>query len=152
VPCCVSTSAYKMNDCSFHFRLTNSEDTFCRACTAVNSQTERNASDVRYRSTKIRKILKLLRKIEKQPDTGKTIIFSEFVKMLDIIARVLDEESIRYVRCEYLSCSSLILTFITRHFRRWFHERCPTSNIFGCNQGQSTSQSDPYINKSRQFW
>ncbi|PVG00917.1 hypothetical protein CPB86DRAFT_753986 [Serendipita vermifera] len=81
-----------------HAVLSNSEDTFCRTCAAVNRQTERKASDVRYRSTKIRKILKILRKIEKSPDTGKTIIFSEFVKMLDIIAGVLDEESIRYVR------------------------------------------------------
>lgn len=59
-------------------------------------------TDVTYRSTKIRKMLELLRAIENQHDPGKTIIFSEFVKMLDIVAGVLKEEGMRFVRCEVL--------------------------------------------------
>ena len=44
-------------------------------------------------------MIRLLREFEARPDTGKTIIFSEFVKMLDLVAGVLDEERIGYVRC-----------------------------------------------------
>ena len=44
-------------------------------------------------------MIKLLREIENRPDSGKTIIFSEFVKMLDVVAGVLEEERIRFVRC-----------------------------------------------------
>jgi len=44
-------------------------------------------------------MVKLLREIEGQRDTGKTIIFSEFVKMLDVVAGILEEERIRFVRC-----------------------------------------------------
>lgn len=82
------------------YRLRSSEVTYCRPCAAANSRTEHTASDPRYRSTKIRAMLDLLREIETRPDTGKTIIFSEFVKMLDLVSGILDEERIRYVRCE----------------------------------------------------
>lgn len=45
-------------------------------------------------------MIKLLREFESRPDTGKTIIFSEFVKMLDVVAGILEEERIRFVRCK----------------------------------------------------
>ncbi|KIM23238.1 hypothetical protein M408DRAFT_332443 [Serendipita vermifera MAFF 305830] len=81
-----------------HEILRASETTYCRRCAIANARTEHTASDPRYRSTKIRTMLKLLREIEDRPDTGKTIIFSEFVKMLDVVSGILDEERITYVR------------------------------------------------------
>lgn len=83
-------------------RLDDSSETYCRSCALAHKATQRTSNDSRYRSAKIRQILKLLVKIEKTPDAGKTIIFSDFVKMLDIVARVLEEERIRFVRCKWL--------------------------------------------------
>ena len=79
--------------------LDSSETTYCRSCAMVQKQRSLTATDSAYRSTKIRCILKLLKEIDSKPDNGKTIIFSEFTSMLDIVAAVLDEERIRYVRC-----------------------------------------------------
>jgi SNF2 family DNA or RNA helicase len=84
------------------YSLKASEDTHCRGCAAVYRETGRRVTDVGYRSTKVRKMLELLRAIENQDDPGKTIIFSEFVKMLDIVAGVLKEEGMRFVRCKVL--------------------------------------------------
>ncbi|CAG7854171.1 Uncharacterized ATP-dependent helicase C582.10c [Serendipita indica DSM 11827] len=81
-----------------HRDLDSSEETYCRSCAMVQKQRALTANDTTYRSTKIRCILKLLKDIDSKPDNGKTIIFSEFTSMLDIVAAVLDEERIRYVR------------------------------------------------------
>lgn len=52
-------------------------------------------------SAKIRMILKLLQDIEERSDcTEKTIIFSQFTSMLDLIMPFLKEKGIRFVRCE----------------------------------------------------
>ncbi|KAG9053546.1 hypothetical protein FS842_007883, partial [Serendipita sp. 407] len=78
--------------------LTENEETYCRTCLIAQKRTALTASNTMYRSSKIRRILEILDKIHERPDTGKTIIFSEFTQMLDIIAAVLTEEGIRYVR------------------------------------------------------
>jgi len=54
-----------------------------------------------YRSAKIRKILELLEYIKgHEGGVQKTIIFSQFVKMIDLISPVLKEMGIGHVRCE----------------------------------------------------
>ncbi len=54
-----------------------------------------------YRSAKIRKILELLGSIKRyEGGVQKTIIFSQFVKMIDLIAHVFKEMGITHVRCE----------------------------------------------------
>jgi len=51
-------------------------------------------------SAKIRMILKLLQDIDDRSDgEEKTIIFSQFTSMLDLIAPFLKEKGIRFVRC-----------------------------------------------------
>lgn len=51
-------------------------------------------------SAKIRMILKLLQNIDDRSDgEEKTIIFSQFTSMLDLIAPFLKEKGIRFVRC-----------------------------------------------------
>jgi SNF2 family DNA or RNA helicase len=51
-------------------------------------------------STKIRKILELLGDIEDRGEGEKTIIFSQFTSMLDLIEPFLKAEQIKYVRCK----------------------------------------------------
>jgi SNF2 family DNA or RNA helicase len=57
-------------------------------------------------SAKVRKILELLEEIEEREDRGKpsdekTIVFSQFTSMLDIIQLFLRSRGMTYVRCEY---------------------------------------------------
>jgi len=76
-------------------------------------------------SAKIRKLLELLKEInlrekDKGEPTGeKTIVFSQFTTMLDLIQLFLKDAGISFVRCEllfgiYLSTMSLMLYFSLR--------------------------------------
>lgn len=51
-------------------------------------------------SAKIRKILELLDAIEERGEGEKTIIFSQFTSMLDLIEPFLKADGIKYVRCK----------------------------------------------------
>lgn len=57
------------------------------------------ASDLPPDSAKIRMILELLGKVDERDDEEKTIIFSQFTSMLDLIQPFLKAEGIRHVRC-----------------------------------------------------
>ena len=52
-------------------------------------------------SAKIRKILELLEEIEERGEEEKTIIFSQFTSMLDLIEPFLKAKGIKYVRCKW---------------------------------------------------
>ena len=53
-------------------------------------------------SAKIRTVLKLLREIDQRSDSEeKTIIFSQFTSMLDLLEPFLRAEGIKFVRCKY---------------------------------------------------
>ena len=82
------------------------DDGACSECTAVVAKAKRvSESDLPPDSSKTRKIVELLREIDGRSNgEDKTIIFSQFTSMLDIIEPFLDAEGIRYVRCE---CSVL---------------------------------------------
>jgi len=89
---------------TFSSSLKPEEENHCRACRkAFVSVVQKAMSEdgTIYRSAKIRKILELLAHI-KQNERGvqKTIIFSQFVKMIDLISLVLKEMGIAHVRCE----------------------------------------------------
>jgi SNF2 family DNA or RNA helicase len=74
-------------------------DNHCVDCVPLAMQAKMQAED-RPASAKIRMILKLLREIDDRSDgEEKTIIFSQFTSMLDLIEPFLREEGIRYVRC-----------------------------------------------------
>ena len=52
--------------------------------------------------SKTRKIIELLKEIdERSHGEDKTIIFSQFTSMLDIIEPFLEAEGIEYVRCKF---------------------------------------------------
>ena len=51
--------------------------------------------------------MKLLKEIEDRGEGEKTIIFSQFTSMLDIIEPFLKAQGIRYVRCKWKTPSLL---------------------------------------------
>lgn len=61
----------------------------------------RQAEKTQPSSAKIRMILKLLGEIDERSSEEKTIIFSQFTKMLDLIEPFLKDKGIVYVRCEF---------------------------------------------------
>lgn len=73
-------------------------ESYCIDCAplAIQAKLEDDQS-----SAKIRMILKLLRDIDERSDgEEKTIIFSQFTSMLDLIEPFLREAGARYVRCQ----------------------------------------------------
>ena len=76
--------------------------THCRGCVPLAKEAQRAERD-RPSSAKIRKILQLLREIDERSEgVEKTIIFSQFTSMLDLIEPFLNEKGIKYVRCELI--------------------------------------------------
>lgn len=72
----------------------------CVDCAPLAIQAKQQESD-RPMSAKIRAILKLLADIDERSEgEEKTIIFSQFTSMLDLIEPFLKENGIRFVRCE----------------------------------------------------
>ncbi|KDQ54158.1 hypothetical protein JAAARDRAFT_697737 [Jaapia argillacea MUCL 33604] len=75
----------------------------CLDCASVARKARRKStrsgpSDLPPNSSKTRKILELLREIEERGEGEKTIIFSQFTSMLDLIEPFLDAEGFKYVR------------------------------------------------------
>lgn len=87
-------------------------DTHCQECHKLTGLARRKSitrpgSNLPPDSAKIREILRLLRDIQENDGDGsgdgegeKTIIFSQFTSMLDLIQPFLTEEGIKHVRCE----------------------------------------------------
>jgi SNF2 family DNA or RNA helicase len=111
------------NRCTSSLDPTNSEpdegsgapSKYCTDCAPIAKQAELKAkakgSGTLRDSAKIRKILQLMREIDERSDnTEKTIIFSQFTSMLDIIQDFLDVEGIKYVRCENTFPTFLIVS------------------------------------------
>ncbi|KAF7337965.1 SNF2 family DNA-dependent ATPase [Mycena venus] len=74
------------------------DEAYCIDCAPLAIQAKIEDED-HNSSAKIRMILKLLREIDSRSDgEEKTIIFSQFTTMLDLIEPFLREEGIRYVR------------------------------------------------------
>ena len=86
------------------FRLEGPGET-CPECTSIMVKTRRtsegNKSQKVPHSAKTRKIMDILHKVQDDSDgTEKTIIFSQFTSMLDVIENFLRDEGIKFVRCE----------------------------------------------------
>ncbi|KIJ59865.1 hypothetical protein HYDPIDRAFT_117943 [Hydnomerulius pinastri MD-312] len=73
------------------------DSTHCKDCSSiVNAVSDPSLPP---ESAKIRKILDILRKIDERSDgVEKTIIFSQFTSMLDLIEPFLDKEGVKHVR------------------------------------------------------
>jgi SNF2 family DNA or RNA helicase len=74
-------------------------ETHCVDCAPLAIQAKLQ-SEGRTSSAKIRMILKLLHDIDERAEGEKTIIFSQFTSMLDLIEPFLRDRGIKYVRCE----------------------------------------------------
>ncbi|KAF8960935.1 SNF2 family N-terminal domain-containing protein [Flammula alnicola] len=73
-------------------------NTHCRDCVPLAIQAKRAERD-RPSSAKIRMVLKLLKQIDARSNREeKTIIFSQFTSMLDLLEPFLSEKGIKYVR------------------------------------------------------
>ncbi|KAF8639149.1 hypothetical protein AX17_001638 [Amanita inopinata Kibby_2008] len=73
------------------------QNNYCIDCEPLARKAE-EAERERPSSAKIRKILEILRDIGDRSEGEKTIIFSQFTSMLDLIEPFLKDEGIRYVR------------------------------------------------------
>lgn len=77
--------------------------THCRECQPLAKTTEPALnSNLPPESAKIKKILHILKTIDERSEgVEKTIIFSQFTTMLDLIEPFLDAHGIKHVRCTY---------------------------------------------------
>jgi Superfamily II DNA/RNA helicases, SNF2 family len=74
-------------------------ETHCIDCAPLAIQAKLQ-SEGRTSSAKIRMILKLLHDIDERGEGEKTIVFSQFTSMLDLIEPFLRDRGIKYVRCK----------------------------------------------------
>jgi SNF2 family DNA or RNA helicase len=88
---------------------TDEWSTHCQGCIPLAKEAQR-AERERPSSAKIRMILQLLKEIdERSKNEEKTIIFSQFTSMLDLIEPFLNEKGIKYVRCEFFFLAENVL-------------------------------------------
>ena len=84
----------------------NRDATYCTGCEELNNKARRKSlaavtGSVPPESAKIRETMRLLNDIsERSNGEEKTIIFSQFTSMLDLIEPFLRDKGIRFVRCE----------------------------------------------------
>lgn len=71
-------------------------DRFCRDCAMLRAMRVDGLST----SAKLRKIMEILDEIEDRGEGEKTIVFSQFTSMLDLIEPFLKKRGVRFVRCE----------------------------------------------------
>lgn len=70
----------------------------CSTCASVGVTSKASSHPD---SAKIRKILMILKEIDERSDASeKTIIFSQFTSMLDLLEPFLDKEGVKFVRCK----------------------------------------------------
>lgn len=82
------------------------ESSYCTGCESLAAKARRKShtnglNTLPPDSAKIRTILELLQDIDERSDgQEKTIIFSQFTSMLDLIQPFLREAGVKFVRCE----------------------------------------------------
>lgn len=129
---------------SYHFRLTTEniakDGEHCNDCIEIARKARRKSmppnkdSNLPPDSAKIRKLLELLKEIksretdEGEPTGEKTIVFSQFTTMLDLIQPFLKEAGIAFVRCE-LPFSRLQNRSPTRRLRPKMTGACPRISV-----------------------
>ncbi|EJD05330.1 uncharacterized protein FOMMEDRAFT_138838 [Fomitiporia mediterranea MF3/22] len=103
----MGVSSRKCQLCQQVLNRKNSEDSvggrYCLDCEAIAGKSRRKslasgAGSLPPDSAKIREIIRILRAIHDHPDREKTIIFSQFTSMLDLIEPFLRNEGLRFAR------------------------------------------------------
>jgi SNF2 family DNA or RNA helicase len=85
----------------------------CKECFRMAERgRSRESSGLPPDSAKIRKLLEILDEIEAREEGEKTIVFSQFTSMLDLIQPFLDHRKIKYVRCKYSVDVTLLLELL----------------------------------------
>ncbi|KAK9687209.1 hypothetical protein K7432_014874, partial [Basidiobolus ranarum] len=79
--------------------LKNPADTQCSDCAAtIKNQVEKQHLDGDFCSTKIHKMMEILKKTREENPSYKTIIFSQFTSMLDLVEEPLRKEGFKFCR------------------------------------------------------
>lgn len=88
---------------SYHSLAAGDDATHCTECRSLAKTTESTLkSNLPPESAKIKKILDILNTIDERSESvEKTIVFSQFTTMLDLIEPFLDARGIKHVRCTY---------------------------------------------------
>lgn len=89
---------------AYHSLTAGDDATHCKECQSVAKTTQPTFnSDLPPESAKIKKILSILKMIDERSEgVEKTIIFSQFTTMLDLIEPFLDADGVKHVRCTYI--------------------------------------------------
>ena len=81
------------------------KENVCIECQDVFEAARKAAADPRSdlppHSSKTRMIIQLLKETERRGEGEKTIVFSQFTTMLDLIEPFLKSEGIKFVRCAW---------------------------------------------------
>lgn len=99
---CFTFAKYRLSEEEAH----NPDATHCAGCADIAAKSRRRSLarpgiDLPPDSAKIRMILQLLEDIDERSDgEEKTIIFSQFTSMLDLLQPFLRANGVRYVRCK----------------------------------------------------
>jgi SNF2 family DNA or RNA helicase len=92
--------------------------TRCQECDAQLAAEKRRksgrvGSNLPPSSAKIRKIMEILEAIDERSDgKEKTIIFSQFTSMLDLLEPFLREDGFKYTRCRYTLCIAISPVYV----------------------------------------
>lgn len=85
----------------------SSFNTFCENC---QTQIESTVKGGLFKtSTKINKMLEILQETREKYPNEKTIIFSQFTSMLDLLDIPLSQHGFTYCRCKYDTCYLLFI-------------------------------------------
>jgi SNF2 family DNA or RNA helicase len=98
-------SVHRVADRGLVLRLDANNRANAKRCKECVSMAERDRSGesggLPPDSAKIRKLLEILDEIEARQEGEKTIVFSQFTSMLNLIQPFLDHRKIKYARCKY---------------------------------------------------
>jgi SNF2 family DNA or RNA helicase len=85
----------------------------------VIKSTSPDKNDLFKTSTKIRKILEILKATRETNPGEKTIIFSQFTSMLDLMQEPLKREGFNVCRCKHIVILSFVIMHILTYLFVW---------------------------------
>lgn len=102
----ISSDSSLLNRSNHHSQENDTTSPYCMDCTAMiqsassDSDTTTKSSSNKN-STKIKKIIDILKETRETNPGEKTIIFSQFTSMLDLMEKSLNQEGFKFCRCKF---------------------------------------------------
>ena len=102
----------------FSLPSSESDSTYCSDCSDLAVKARRksyskpnDASSLPPMSAKIAKLLEILEDIDERSNgEEKTIVFSQFTSMLDIVQKFLKNDGVTFVRCEWICFGGYLMS------------------------------------------